>query len=55
MSFWCVFLDSHLTTWHSNTCVQIIGMLDVGPSNIDHTLSSVDPYDSLCMLTSMPQ
>ena len=49
-----MYLNSHLATYHSNTCVQIIGMLDIGPSNIGHTLSSMDPRDCLCTLTSMP-
>ena len=33
MSFLCSFLDTHLTTYHSTqTCVQIIAMLDLGTS-----------------------
>ena len=33
--FWCWFLDPHLTTYHSNTCVQIIGLFDLGTSTLD--------------------
>ena len=30
MPFWCQFFDPHLTTYHSNTVVQIIVMLKLG-------------------------
>ena len=32
MSFWCLFLDPHITTYHSNTSVQIIVVLELGTS-----------------------
>ena len=32
MSFWCPFLDPHLTTYHSNIGVHILAMLDLGMS-----------------------
>lgn len=30
VSFWCLFLDPHLTTYHSNTGAHIIAMLELG-------------------------
>lgn len=34
MAFWCLFLDSHLTTYISNTGVQIIAMVVVHRSTL---------------------
>jgi hypothetical protein len=37
MSFWCPFLDPHLTTYHSNMGVQIIIVLELGMSTSRET------------------
>jgi hypothetical protein len=36
-SFWCSSLDSHLTTYYSNMCVQIIAMFELGTSTLVST------------------
>ena len=43
MSFWCPFLDLHLTTCRSNIDVQIIAMLELGTPTLymQHALSWV--------------
>ena len=33
-SLWSPFLNPHLITYHSNLCVQIIAMLDLGSSTL---------------------
>ena len=32
MSFWCMFLDPHLTTYHLNIGVWVSSLFDEGPS-----------------------
>ena len=34
MSFWYLYLDPHLTTYHSNVSVLIIVVLELGMSNL---------------------
>ena len=43
LSFWCPFLNSHLTTCHSNIGVQIIAMFDLGTS----TLAPIEWFSNL--------
>jgi len=38
MSFWCIFLDPDLTTYHSNMGVHIIVVFDVGIFFLDDGL-----------------
>ena len=35
VSFGCLFLDSHLTTYHSNIGVQMNGILNIGMSTLE--------------------
>ena len=46
MSFWCPFLDPHLTTCHANIGVQIIAMSELVTSSLSITRHCVD----LCII-----
>ena len=41
MSLWCLLLDPHLTTYHSNIGVQIIDIVKLGTSTLDDSTLSL--------------
>ena len=50
MSFWCPFLDPHLTTYHSNIGVHILAMLDLGMSRENQAYKEKKSFGLTCLI-----